>query len=438
MRALGLRGAGYRIAVCVLLAVATVLVWLLGAACQPGQAVEFENATSQPVTVYQGGILALRLDPREVEQPVGFFPEDWRPEIEVVAEDGRVLLRDKITWDEVAQMKYRIVITDPATAASSEAVLTEQPAPTSAEPTPIWPTPPPASCWGKAPQSPLAPDAPTNLSAELVSSLWALEGQLVRLQWDESADEVRCYVIERKVNGGDWSVYEGGWAPGLGPVAVDDAPGEVGVHCYRVSNGNEEGRSAYSNEACVDVEVVPVVATPTPPVTPEPPPGWTPPPSPTPFPWPCNPTDDPPYSELAPSAPTDLAAIAVQYPGMQLGYWVELLWRLDATDPLCYIVQRLGNDGAWRTYGGYTGLGFIWADGEPWLGVRCYRVAVANEHGRSAWSNEACATGPAVVPTPVPQPPPPTPTLTPTPEEQPQLPGPDRFSAPEATQTPLP
>ena len=37
----------------------------------------------------------------------------WEPNIKVVAEDGRVLLEDHITWRELKEMNYRIVITDP-------------------------------------------------------------------------------------------------------------------------------------------------------------------------------------------------------------------------------------------------------------------------------------------------------------------------------------
>jgi hypothetical protein len=263
-------------------------------------------------------------------------------------------------------------------------------------PTPVWPTPPPAACWGRGPGSPLAPSPPTNLRAELVSSPIALEGLLVRLQWDDNAENELCYVIERKVGEEDWSVYEGGWGPSIGPPSIDEVPGEVGVHCYRVSYGSYEGRSPYSNEACVDVQAVPVVLMPTPPVTAETP-SVTAVPSPTPMPWPCNPDDDAPQSDLAPSPPTDLAAIVVLYPGFPGTYRVELLWQDDAADPQCYLVQRLEHDGAWRTLVGGLGRSFWFFDREPWLGDRCYRVAVANEHGRSEWSNEACANGPAIV-----------------------------------------
>jgi len=225
----------------------------------------------------------------------------------------------------------------------------------------------------------------------------ALEGQIVSLQWDDNADNELCYVIERKVGEEDWHVYESDTGNDMGPAAADDVPQEVGTHCYRISYGNYEGRSAYSNEACVDVEVVPVVVTPTPEATPEPPPDWTPPPSPTPLPWPCNPSDDAPYSDLAPSPPRDLVAVVEPYHDSLGGYRVALLWQLDATDPLCYMAQRLESNGTWRTFSSHMGLAFGCGDAEPWLGERCYRVAVANDHGRSPWSNEACADGPAVV-----------------------------------------
>lgn len=266
--------------------------------------------------------------------------------------------------------------------------------------TPAWPTPPPAACWGKGAQSPLAPSPPTNLRAALVSSPPALEGKLVRLQWDGNADSALCYVIERRIGDEGWSIHQGGSGPSPGVVSVDDVPDEVGAYCYRVSYGNYEGRSAYSGEACVDVAEVAVVPQPTPLPTPED--VWvTPLPSPTPLPWPCNPDDDPQQSDLAPNPPTELAAIVVpdtSYPWIPAAYRVELLWESDAVEPLCYIVQRRGIDGAWQTVaGGGFGKAFSSFDIEPWLGDRCYRVAVANEHGRSVWSKEACAGGPAVV-----------------------------------------
>jgi hypothetical protein len=90
-----------------------VLVAALAAfACEPGRIPEYENATSQRVTIYKDGIAAFSLEPHESTK-IAMFEEDWLPNIKVVADDGRVLLEDHITWDEVREMGYKIVITDP-------------------------------------------------------------------------------------------------------------------------------------------------------------------------------------------------------------------------------------------------------------------------------------------------------------------------------------
>jgi hypothetical protein len=90
-----------------------VLVAALGAfACEPGRIPEYENATSQRVTIYKDGMPAFSLEPGE-STGIAMFEEDWLPDIKIVAEDGRVLLEDHITWDELEEMGYKIVITDP-------------------------------------------------------------------------------------------------------------------------------------------------------------------------------------------------------------------------------------------------------------------------------------------------------------------------------------
>ena len=112
----------------------------------------------------------------------------------------------------------------------------------------------------------------------------------VRLEWDDNADNDTCFFLERKVDEGEWLREWAAYPAGpeqTGLVSAPDFPGQVGVHCYRTFYANAVGRSAYSNEACVNVEVVPAVAAPTPP------------------PWPCQLRDDPGYSEQAPSPPTD-------------------------------------------------------------------------------------------------------------------------------------
>jgi hypothetical protein len=179
----------------------------------------------------------------------------WRTDVKAVAEDGRVLLEDKVTWRELEDMGFWITISDPA---SPPVAYTSTPPP---QPTVLaHSTPPPAACWGRGQQSSSAPSPPTNLRAELVSSALALEGQTVRLQWDDNADDEQCYVIEKKAGEEGWSIYEAvgdAASSGAGAVSTEVVPLEPGVHCYRVYFGNEEGRSAYSNEACLNVEVPP-------------------------------------------------------------------------------------------------------------------------------------------------------------------------------------
>ena len=81
-------------------------------ACEPWPPVEYVNATSQRVTIYEGGKFFCSLEPHQSNE--AHASEDvWRPDIKVVGEDGRVLLEDHITWDELKHMGYKIVITDP-------------------------------------------------------------------------------------------------------------------------------------------------------------------------------------------------------------------------------------------------------------------------------------------------------------------------------------
>jgi hypothetical protein len=96
---------------CWALLAALVLVFA-GLACDPYPPVEYVNATSQRVTIYKSGKFSLALEPHQSVK--AHASEDvWLPEIKVVAEDGRVLLEDHITWDELEEMDRKIVITDP-------------------------------------------------------------------------------------------------------------------------------------------------------------------------------------------------------------------------------------------------------------------------------------------------------------------------------------
>jgi len=81
-------------------------------ACENWPMVGWENATSQRVTVYAYGDFEFDVQPHQTKNIVS-PASHWRADIRVVAEDGRVLLEDHITWDEVREMGYKIVITDP-------------------------------------------------------------------------------------------------------------------------------------------------------------------------------------------------------------------------------------------------------------------------------------------------------------------------------------
>jgi len=377
---------------------AAALLLLLGAlACEPWPDVEWENATSQRVAVYEGGELALNLDPHEI-QAVSTSEDDWRSDVKVVAEDGRVLLDGPITWDDVEQMGRRIVITEPDSVSPTPPAQLEE----GSSPEPGF-TPLPEACWGQGSASPGGPNPPANLRAELVSNPMVTKGEVVRLQWDDKADDEQCTLIERKVDEEDWYIYERIWSRQSGSPSLIDVPTEAGLHCYRVLYGNSESLSA-SDEACVEVEEAPVVVTATPrPVTPVPGYGRR-------QPGPCNMGDDPPYSESAPSSPEDLTAVVE--PGLDPpgAYDIGLHWQADSS-AVCYIAQRLEHDGVWRQFESFMWRTNGW-DPDPERGVRCYRLAAANEHGRSDWSEEACANGPTIVlATPTPQrTPEPTPT----------------------------
>jgi len=255
--------------------------------------------------------------------------------------------------------------------------------PTPTPPTVETPMPSPPACNSEGPiGSPGAPSPPTDLRAEVVKDFTVLNGA-VRLEWYDNAGNDTCYFLERKADGGAWLRQWASYPAGpehTGLVSASDFPGQVGVHCYRIFYANGAGRSGYSNEVCLNVEVVPTVVAPTPP------------------PWPCHPRDDPPYSELAPSPPTDLTATLVGDPTVSGGLSVRLVWQHFGIDELCYRAQRLELDGTWQWFATGSGSGEI--DTQPLPGARCYRVAVANEHGRSDWSNEACATGEPTTPTP--------------------------------------
>lgn len=246
---------------------------------------------------------------------------------------------------------------------------------------------------GATPTAGRGPAAPSELRAELVPDPELSSGSAVQLTWQDNADSETCFAIAVRMQGELIRII-GVFAPvdgsGTGPMTLEDFPDRTGLHCYQVYYGDIAGQS-HSDEACVSVEVLPVwgtstpaptqstVATPTPspPVTPTPPPLL------------CT-LDDPPYSELGPAAPTNLTATLISDVTIPGGYRVDLAWQDNAADALCFKVQRRDQDGTWHGFTGGMGGADRAVDAQPWPGA-CYRAWVANEHGRSAYSDEACA-----------------------------------------------
>ena len=248
-------------------------------------------------------------------------------------------------------------------------------------------SPTPATGLPPNPSAPGAPAAPTDLRAELVSSPELVSGLALRLTWQDNADNETCFGVAVRLHGALLGVD--GLSPGVdgsttGPVTFDYVPVLTGPLCYQVYYGNAAGQS-YSNEVCVDPYYVP--ATPAPAV--------------------CR--GEGSFSPLAPNPPANLRAeLAAE------GSIIRLTWDDESDDDICYVIERKVMAGDWTFHAGAggtpptdTGPGSF-DDVPTQASTHCYRVYFANEAGRSDYSNEACATGPAVTVTP-------TPVTTPTP-----------------------
>jgi hypothetical protein len=250
------------------------------------------------------------------------------------------------------------------------------------------PTPTPDACRGEGPVgAPGAPNPPTGLHASLASGSDVCEGFVVRLRWEDNAGDELCYGIERKVGPADWAFYQSG-APAdpstTGTEGMEDVPQSIGLHCYRVSYGNEAGRSAYSDEACVLVEVVPTIVTTTPLFTPTPaparPPG-------------CD-FERQVGSPRAPSAPSNLRVALRDEPGLPQPSFVDFTWDDNSTDEACFVMSFQGPSPVteWTGPDQTTFSKAAYAERCGMAGYWCYRVSAANEWGMSRPSNEVCLT----------------------------------------------
>jgi hypothetical protein len=119
------------------------------------------------------------------------------------------------------------------------------------------PTPPgpyqQGQCGELAPEPSPAFAVPTNLTVRWGPLPDNPQASGALLAWQDNADNETCYVVQRNGPAAtDWQEIL--LAPSTNWEDADDRNFEApGYYCYRVFAGSEAGRSAYSNEACLEV-----------------------------------------------------------------------------------------------------------------------------------------------------------------------------------------
>ncbi len=83
----------------------------LALACDPSHTVTYENQTSQALTVFRFGREAFELQPYETSD-YGVIEFSGQMPIEAQNSDGTVVYSTTVTWDELEQAGWQVVITD--------------------------------------------------------------------------------------------------------------------------------------------------------------------------------------------------------------------------------------------------------------------------------------------------------------------------------------
>lgn len=86
------------------------LVMLL-ASCTPGATITYTNSTSFPVRVYGDGGFITSLAPGESRR-LSHHKHQWDEHVSAENAEGEVVWEDQITWDELEDSGFRIVISD--------------------------------------------------------------------------------------------------------------------------------------------------------------------------------------------------------------------------------------------------------------------------------------------------------------------------------------
>ncbi|TMB64290.1 MAG: hypothetical protein E6J43_13655 [Chloroflexi bacterium] len=93
----------------VALASAIVLIVGVATAFDPGHGVTYENQTDSRVTVYRIGIVDTTLEPGQ-SKTFSFNEIKGEQTIEAKDDNGRTLYVDTVTWDDLKQRGWTIVI----------------------------------------------------------------------------------------------------------------------------------------------------------------------------------------------------------------------------------------------------------------------------------------------------------------------------------------
>lgn len=191
------------------------------------------------------------------------------------------------------------------------------------------------------PPTPAVPNAPSGLSASLVSGA-------VRLVWTDNSTDETGFILERSINGGAYAVLA---TVGTGVATVTDSSAPAGSTCtYRVCSVNAVGASAPSGAASIALPAPPPVAA----------------------------------SGLTATATPTSVTVA----------WVD-----NATNESSYRLERSANGGAFLLWIVLPANSTRYVDTSVSVGsTYAYRVVASNSAGNAAASNAASVIVPGVVP----------------------------------------
>ena len=94
---------------------ALIVVTLAFAGCDHGAGITWVNETDQTVVVYLGEDLDdidVRLLPRSTNMKVATIKAVWEDVVVLRDEEGTVLFRQELTWDELKAQGFRFEITE--------------------------------------------------------------------------------------------------------------------------------------------------------------------------------------------------------------------------------------------------------------------------------------------------------------------------------------